>query len=164
MSLQEGSWRPRRYVALIVGLVLAVGVAACGSDDGSDDGTNAAAERQDARVQQSAGVLGDAKPGTPQDEIASVYVKHVDAYYTGAPKTVCETMTRAARAAVAGKGTCEQWVKSTLSGGDISPNRPYIVKLDLRGDRASALVKTKNSQRYPLTFVKEDGEWRVSPK
>jgi hypothetical protein len=138
-----------------VSLVLAVGVGACGDDD---EGGDANASQQDAKTTTTA-----AQPTTPEGKVRALYASNIDATYAKDGKTVCDTLSASARKSLQQQaGSCEAWFKSTLGGNELSKNRPFIVKLNMQGNRARALVKTKNSNRYPVYFVKQDGEWKIA--
>lgn len=146
--------RAARLAPLAAALAIAVvGVAACGSDDGAD-GSN-----------------GQTASGDEQ-EIKAVYAKMTDSVYAGKSKVACTTMSRSAAREFGASFT------NSTGGGDVANgceaamdyvhetirnnNRPRIVRLKIDGDRATAYAKTKNSDAYPIPFVKEDGEWRIN--
>jgi hypothetical protein len=154
ISMLDGNASSRmRSLALLGGLVLALGAAACGDDDAeSGDSSNAAqqAEKRDF-------------PDTPEGQVRETYATFVDTFYKRQPRLVCESLTAAARKELGqGHQGCEKRFDLYFDNTELGSNKPYIVKLKLEGRRASAMVKTRTSKQYPVTFSKENGQWRVS--
>jgi hypothetical protein len=155
--------RIRTVAATVAVCALGMGAAACGGSDDDDNSGDATANETSQRLPGD--ITKDADPSTPEGQIGEVYVTHIGATYKKDAKRVCSTMTREAQATLArGAGSCAKWFNTTIAEGKLSPNRPYIVKLDIEGSRARGLVKTKNSERYPVVFEKEDGAWKLTAK
>lgn len=143
----------RRSARLVLPVLIAVlATAGCG-DSADGDGKTSASDEESAPSAAS-----------PEGKIRAMYAAHVKALYAQDADKVCETFSSAARKELAQGKSCDAWFKQTMAQGKLSPNRPYIVKVDVQGDRARGLVKTSSSQRYPVVFVKENGQWRFALK
>ncbi|HEX2161340.1 MAG TPA: hypothetical protein VHF88_05905 [Thermoleophilaceae bacterium] len=138
-----------RLAVLLALLALSLGAAACG---GSDD------DEATAQKGHAAGMTGDER------EIHDLYAEVTDRFYAKDAAGVCGLMTDAARRdqGKKSKQTCEEWFKALWQSGTLGKNKPYIAKLAIRGGKAQARVKTKNSKLYPVEFTREDGRWKVS--
>ena len=151
MSNRSASAR-MRWLVLLTALVLALGAAACGDDAESGDSPNAAQQGETRDF-----------PDTPEGQVRETYATFVDTFYKRQPRLVCESLTAAARKELGqGHQGCEKRFDLYFDNTELGENRPYIVKLKLEGQRASAMVKTKTSKQDPVTFSKENGQWRVS--
>jgi hypothetical protein len=153
-SMIDGNARSRmRAPALLTALALALGAAACGDDDAESGDSSNAAQQAETRT----------FPDTPAGQVRETYATFVDTFYKRQPELVCESLTASARKEL-GKGHqgCEKRFDLYFGNTELGKHKPYIVKLKLKGRQASAMVKTKTSKQYPVTFAKENGEWKVS--
>jgi len=150
--------RPTQLLAATAAAaVLAVG---CGDSSDSQGPTAQGTASATGGVDGGPGITGDA--GGVEGEIASVYRRLADTAYDKDYKTSCELMSAAARKAMSRGGRpCPAALRAIYSTGNVSTKRPYIAKLDIRGDRAIARVKVRGSDTYPVPFVKENGTWKA---
>ena len=145
----------RRMVACAAGLLLAIGGAACG---GSDDSADAGAEGE-ATTGSTAERLDD---GTPRGAIRARYAEFTEAMYAEDATALCSMLSRSVKRSIGDGDNCPATFRKYLSRTELSSNRPWIVRLELDGPRATAIVKTKNSDRYPVPFAKEGDEWKIN--
>jgi hypothetical protein len=159
-----------RVITLLAVVVLALGAAACGDsdDDGNGDSANASKNESDGGSSgkgspQDVASADDGDPnGTPEEQLTALYGQFVDLYYKKDAKGLCEILsTKAQKQFGKSGGGCEKRFKGMVAETP-SPNRPYIVELKVSGNKAVASVKTKNSEAYPVPFVKQGGEWKIS--
>jgi hypothetical protein len=131
---------------VLMALGLTVAVAACGSngDDSSEQKKSVS------------------KATTPQGEVRQVYAGFVDAFYSQDPQGACATMTPAVQRQIGQKASCQEAL-GKLFESPPGKLKPYIVALKVKRNRASATVKTKTSQKYPVRFARNrSGEWKIS--
>lgn len=140
-----------RALALLAALTMALGAAACGDDDdGGGDSSN---------VAQEAETTFD---NSPEGQIKQAYSDFVDLFYSKRPAEVCGQLTQsAAKRMGKGFGGCEKRLAIYFKESNLSQDKPYVVKLRIDGPRAIAMVKTKKSNRYPVPFRRQNGEWKV---
>lgn len=142
--MRASRMRRARFLAML-GIVASLIVVGCGS---SDDNGGSSSQSSDERA------------------VRAKYKEFSDALYAKDVKAACGAMTeetqRRYAAVEPAKRTCEQRIASLADPQRLSKNRPRIVKLRVRGNKASAWAKTKNSNRYRIPFVKRDGEWRIA--
>jgi hypothetical protein len=152
-SVVEGDGRRRhRALALLAVLVLALGAVACGDDGDGGDSPNA----------QGGDGETTAVDNSPEGQIRSTYASFVDTFYGKDATAVCESLTASARKRVGRDHQgCEKRFQTLFDSTTLGRNKPYVVHLRVDGPRALALVKTKTSNRYPVPFQKENGEWKL---
>lgn len=141
----------RRLGALVATLAatgaMTLGLAACGGSDGDSD-ASADSHAADERV------------------IREVYGQLVEAFYEPDPALGCSVMTESAQKRFAAREpaerTCVKRFATTANPKLLSKNKPRVLKVEINGSRAVATVKTKNSNRYPVPFVKQNDGWKIS--
>lgn len=156
--------RLTRLLAAAALLALVLGVSACGD---SDDGGEATANGGDSSGKARDVVQIVAPDGASDDEKAvyAVYDDFVDGVVGGDPESACEAFTPEVRENFEKLGqkdrTCPAQMRFYFSPKkEITP--PKIVRLDLNGDTATALVRAGKSKLYPIDFKKVGEEWKVN--
>lgn len=141
MSRAQTGWRA---VACSVALTLVATVAACGESESGDDAG-------DAEVEQ---------------RVETVYRQMVKAVYDGDAKRGCALISDVARRRIVKDDrsvrTCEEAFATRVDPDALSENRPSVVAVNVDGDRAVAVVKTRNSDRYRVPLVREGSDWKVN--
>jgi hypothetical protein len=163
-----GGDRPlARLVVVVAAAVAVMALPACGGSDDDGGAGATAAGSSDAVERDERGTRDEVDAGAGDDDTAAGaerairarYREFVDAVYAADLDAACAMLTASAREQLAGERTCEEAMGSRVGAESLSPNRPYIVKLRVRGDRAQLRAKTKNSEAYPVPLVEQDGEW-----
>lgn len=146
-----------RLAAGLTAVALAMGAAACGSDDDEPASPKGSADGNARQVSESP----DPKPEPAGDEatIRQIYDELVDAFYAGDGERACALLTKEAQKGLSGTVPCEKYIKSKAK--ELSPERPFIASLRVQGDRAEARAGTKKTAKYPVLFKKIDGEWKI---
>lgn len=142
-------------VACALCIAAALAFVSCGGGDDDADGDAAAKAQRPADAAQL--------PTTgPKAEIESTYEEYVDGMFHRDARAVCQTMTRSAQAKFGAGESCVSRFETVFSTQTLVLKRPYIAKLHVRGDEATARVKTRTSKQYPTHFAKQDGVWKIS--
>lgn len=152
-----------RIAALVAALVLAFGAGACGGSDDDGDAANVSA-------QDGAGQADGGGAATPEEEIRTLYTSFIQSMYKKDVKDMCGKITpegqkrfvkQTEQLITTGK-TCTSRLKAMLDAWELGESKPRIVKMDVNGDKATILTRTGDSERYPVTFVKANGEWKIN--
>lgn len=161
-----GGRRSLTRLAVLAALLALVAGGCGGSDDG--DGADASAANGgdgSSGVERAASEGGPAttaeQASGPEAEIRALYAELVENVYAGDMRAACAALTESARRRLSGGGSCPAAMRSRLDPKTLSKNRPSIVGLEVRGSKAVAQAKTKNSNKYAVPFVREDGEWKI---
>jgi len=159
--------RRRAWLPLVVVLGVAA-LAGCGDSDDGDGGSNGGAAASQPADTQPGGAAKPAKGGSDEEQIRAVYATLREAFYGDDPKGVCATMTESAQkrfGAISPPAvTCVERaarVNAANSTGRDGDDRPDIVAMRIRGDRAIAQAKTPRTLSYPVPFARVNGEWKV---
>ena len=141
MSTAQTGWRALAYGAA---LALATTAAGCGGADGGDD-------------------AGDAET---EQRVEATYLQFVKAAYGGDAKGGCALMSDAARKRFMNRNpgvrTCEKAFSALFDPDKLSENRPSVLAVEVKGNRAVAVVKTRNSDRYRMPMVREGNAWKLN--
>lgn len=142
----------KRAVAIAATLALGLGAAACGSgdDDGGDGKASASTAAQEV------------DDGTPEGAVRARYAEFIDAMYDADAKSVCSMLTSEAKQSIGDGTNCPATFRTYLSRVKLGRNRPVVLRVNLDGGRARAVVKTKNSERYVVPFAKEQAVWKIN--
>lgn len=150
-----------RVLALMAGLALTLGVAACG--DSNDDGDGDAAARS-----------GSSSVSTAEKEAVTAAVKRMqDGFYSGSATKVCASLTPKARRETAvdseGKRTsCRTNIGKLVkyfranNKGERPALVPKVVKVTIEGDKATAMLREGHKDPYPFPLERTAGEWKVN--
>jgi hypothetical protein len=144
-----------RSAALGAIAVLALGGAACGSDDSSEKPASGDAAAKEATTKPA--------PRTGEERrIEVAYESLLDALYSGNGVAACALMTPQARDKFGASTdtTCEKRVKE--ESGKLSKLRPKVISMRVQGSRAVIRAGSANTFKYPVPFAKVGGEWKVS--
>jgi hypothetical protein len=141
----------------------------CGDSNGDDGGGDATGAQATSDQREQGSDEGAAETLDDDAQIKAVYAKLTDAFYADDATAFCDLLTKSAQrelASVAPKPmSCVEFVTDLVAEdkqGRKGDARPSIVKLTVKGDRAVALTKTPRSLRYRVTFVKQDGTWKIN--
>jgi hypothetical protein len=156
--------RLTRLLAAAALLALALGVSACGD---SDDGGEATANGGDSSGKAKDVVQIVAPDGASDDEkaIYDVYDDFIDGVVGGDPEGACEAFTPEVRRNFEKLGQKDRPCPAQMRfyfapQKDVVP--PDIVRLDVNGKTATALVRAGKSKLYPVDFSKVADEWKVN--
>ena len=157
-----------RLSALAVALVLACGVAACGSDD---DGDDASAKNGDAAATQETTPSGGS---ADEQQVRAIFDDMKDAFAKSNAEDICALMAKSAKRQVvlstSEGGSCETIFAKLFDSGDVTEDlEPKLTKVEVDGDKATVTAKSADKalggsdSKKPATasFVKEDGQWKV---
>lgn len=106
---------------------------------------------------------GPDRRGDPVGEARAAYREYVRALRADDERAVCAMLARVARERFAAGRSCEQRMRAAFALGELADERPYFLKASVRDGRVYVRVTIDGIDRsYPLTFVEEDGGWKVS--
>lgn len=165
-------WRRAGARAGAIGMVaaLALAVGACGSSDSDDEpdgggGVEQADVAEKPRSDASAAPAG----GSDEEQIKALYNEMLDAFEQQETEKFCSLMSERGRREITGFDrnpglSCEEEAARIMdadSSGRPDEERPFIASLRVNGDRARGFWKTSRSLRWPVQFIKQDGEWKI---
>lgn len=154
--MNRGRYSFARGAGLLVMLALALGAASCGdSEDADGGGDAAAAERKQVFA------------NTPDGRIRATYADFVDVFYERDAQAICDLMTQRTQRELAKQMRKDKSCKSRVgfyfdNGSRPVKDKPKILRIKIKGSRAVAVTQVKGSRRYPVSFAKEDGEWKLT--
>lgn len=152
----------RGCVAALTAAALATGTAACGSDEGGDAGTGQA---------KSKGPTPKPLTGNDEQQVRQL-VKNVQIYFIkGDGENYCESLTAAGRKMVGEVGrpyrmgnTCEEFISRTAEltrKAKVKQKPTKLLAVQVRGDKAIAIVSDGGRKAQPVDLVKINGEWKI---
>ncbi|HEY0714329.1 MAG TPA: hypothetical protein VGF45_16725 [Polyangia bacterium] len=152
-----------RLLTLVTVLALGAGALACGSDPDGDDAKNDSARAANSTTASVPTRSGGDPDGTPDEQVRATYDTLVDALYAKKTQSVCDLLTPAAEKRLAEKSTCAKKLTNFIDslGGGLIKDRPKVIKVTIRGDRALARAKTRKSNAYTIPFLNNNGTWQI---
>jgi len=137
---------------LLVVAAVALGAAACGDSD--DGGSGSGAEARERTVTE--------EPTTPEGHIEATYDEFAQRVSDRDLAEACALFSDGARRKFAAGKTCVASFNALLRDYDFKQITAEVVRVRLKGsDRATAMVKDRKSESYPVPFVREAGEWKL---
>jgi len=179
-TMSDLNARPKaRLLAVTASLLLALGVAACGSsDDGDSDGGDATAKQADPVSNDGSG--DGTNVAAEQKKVADTMRYIRNRYNAGDGAAFCGQLSREGVAEVKDvirSGQYAKFIKSRTCGGYVSSyskqvvardglkQRPIqVLRVSVDGDKAKMVMKgglAGYRSVVPFRFVKVDGEWKL---
>jgi hypothetical protein len=131
--------------------VLALGLAACGSnDDAGDDGGNAKAADGGA-------------PATSEDEVRAAYQAFVDGVYSADYERACASISPAYLKKVSPGMPCRRALRNAFGGATPVAAKPRILTVDVHGRSARLTAKSRDALRTSqFRLVDSGGRWLIT--
>lgn len=151
-----------RLIAVLASGVLALGAAACGSDDSSDGGDDGAAKAQGGGDDAGEQPIDTS---TPEGQVRAVLAQWTEGLQQPDPKLACSVITpkveKQLRVIYSEGKTCEDIIRYLAP--NVNKGTPEVLNVDVKGAKATMGIRSAQGDRQQtMEFTKSGGEWKIS--